>query len=201
MPLTATEKEKLRWESITGYNEAMAGGRRLAARNGSVKTGIDVLEEHNFELLHAPAGKKKIGIVTNQTGVDSQGRRTIDVLAHAPGVSLEAIFSPEHGVTGALDTTDIGNSKDALTGAPVYSVYGATDAARRPSVDILKTLDAVVRNLVFNPRTPLDVSLGLMKNLLIADLRNLSGNKEVADTVRKLALRMFKQRSENANKK
>src|SRR5947209_16145654 len=48
LPLTATEKEKLRWESITGYNEAMAGGRRLAARNGSVKTGIDVLEEHNF---------------------------------------------------------------------------------------------------------------------------------------------------------
>lgn len=60
---------------------------------------------------------------------------------------------------------------------------------------------AVVRNLVFNPRTPLDVSLGLMKNLLIADLRNLCGNKEVADTVRKLSLRMFKQRTEAANKK
>jgi len=59
---------------------------------------------------------------------------------------------------------------------------------------------AVVRNLVFNPRTPLDVSLGLMKNLLVADLRNLSGNKEVADTVRKLALRMFKQKIEPANK-
>jgi len=60
---------------------------------------------------------------------------------------------------------------------------------------------AVVRNLVFNPRTPLDVSLGLMKNLLIADLRNLCGNKEVADTVRKLSLRMFRQRTEAANKK
>jgi hypothetical protein len=59
---------------------------------------------------------------------------------------------------------------------------------------------AVVRNLVFNPRTPLDVSLGLMKNLLVADLRNLSGNKEVSDTVRKLALRMFKQKNEAANK-
>jgi len=58
----------------------------------------------------------------------------------------------------------------------------------------------VVRNLVFNPRTPLDVSLGLMKNLLIQDLRNLSGNKEVADTVRKLALRAFKQKTEAANK-
>lgn len=54
----------------------------------------------------------------------------------------------------------------------------------------------VVRNLVFNPRTPLDLSLGLMKNLLVHDLKNLSGNKEVADTIRKLALRMFKQRVE-----
>jgi hypothetical protein len=59
---------------------------------------------------------------------------------------------------------------------------------------------AVVRGLVFNPRTPLDVALGLMKNLLIADLKNLSGNKEVAETVRKLALRMFKQKQEAANK-
>lgn len=54
---------------------------------------------------------------------------------------------------------------------------------------------AVVRNLIFNPRTPIDIALGLMKNLLIADLRNLSGNKEVSDTVRKLALRNFKQKT------
>jgi len=60
---------------------------------------------------------------------------------------------------------------------------------------------AVVRNLVFNPRTPLDISLALMKNLLVADLRNLCGNKEVADTVRKLAMRMFKQKSDSAGKK
>ena len=60
---------------------------------------------------------------------------------------------------------------------------------------------AVMRNLVFNPRTPMDISLGLMKNLLVQDLRNLSGNKEVGDTIRKLALRMFKQKTESANKK
>ena len=59
---------------------------------------------------------------------------------------------------------------------------------------------AVVRNLVFNPRTPLDVALGLMKNLLTADLRNLSGNKEVSDTIRKLALRSFKQKNESPSK-
>lgn len=55
---------------------------------------------------------------------------------------------------------------------------------------------AIMRNLVYNPRTPLDLSLGLMKNLLIHDLKNLSGNKEVPETIRKLALRMFKQKTE-----
>ncbi len=59
---------------------------------------------------------------------------------------------------------------------------------------------SIVRNLVFNPRTPLDLSLSLMKNLLINDLKNLSGNKEVSDTVRKLALRMFKQKIEKGGK-
>ena len=144
LPLSPDEKEKLRWESITGYNEAQSAARRLTTRNGSVKTGIDVLEAHGFDVLKTGEGKRKIGLVTNQTGVDAEGRRTIDVLAGAPGVSLEAIFSPEHGVTGNVDTTDIGNSKDTATGVPVYSVYGATDAARRPSVEALKKLDAVV---------------------------------------------------------
>ncbi|MGA8216790.1 MAG: exo-beta-N-acetylmuramidase NamZ domain-containing protein [Candidatus Sulfotelmatobacter sp.] len=144
LPLITSEKEALRWESITGYNEAQSAARHMSTRNGSVKTGIDVLEEHGFDVLQVAGGKKRIGVVTNQTGVDSDGRRTIDVLAGAAGVTLEAIFSPEHGVTGTLDTTDVGNSKDAATGVPVYSVYGATDAARRPAADVMKSLDAVV---------------------------------------------------------
>jgi uncharacterized protein YbbC (DUF1343 family) len=109
-----------------------------------VQAGIDVLEAHGFDVIRGTAAKKKIGLLTNQTGVDSQGRRTIDVLSQAPGVSLDAIFSPEHGVTGTLDTTNVGNSRDEATGVTVYSVYGGTDAARRPSLEILKTLDAVV---------------------------------------------------------
>jgi uncharacterized protein YbbC (DUF1343 family)/CubicO group peptidase (beta-lactamase class C family) len=144
LSLSVTEKDKLRWASITGYNEPQTAARRMVARNGNVRTGIDVLEAHDFEQIRAKEGKKRIGLLTNQTGVDSQGRRTIDVLAQAPGISLDAIFSPEHGVTGTLDTTDLKDSKDAATGVPVYSVYGATDAARRPSVETLKTLDAVV---------------------------------------------------------
>jgi uncharacterized protein YbbC (DUF1343 family)/CubicO group peptidase (beta-lactamase class C family) len=144
LPLTTAENDALRCQSTTGYNEAQTAARRVASRNGSVQTGIDVLETHGFDLVQGTAVKRKIGLLTNQTGVDSQGRRTIDVLAQAQGVSLDAIFSPEHGVTGALDTTDIGDSKDAATGVPVYSVYGAMDAVRRPSLDVLKTLDAVV---------------------------------------------------------
>lgn len=148
LPLTAAEADKLRWESITGYNETQTAARRVANRNGSVRTGIDVLEGRNFDLIAGTAEKKKkVGILTNQTGLDSRGRRTIDVLAQAPGVSLQAIFSPEHGVTGSLDTTDIANAKDVATGIPVYSVYGATDASRRPSLDLLRTLDAVVIDL------------------------------------------------------
>jgi uncharacterized protein YbbC (DUF1343 family)/CubicO group peptidase (beta-lactamase class C family) len=147
LALTTPEKEALRWKSITGYNEAMSASRHMSTRNGTVKNGIDVLEEHGFDVLQPAAGatgKKRIGLVTNQTGIDSQGLRTIDVLAKAPGVSLDAIFSPEHGVTGALDTTGIGSSVDAATGVPVHSVYGGTAAARHPPADVMKNLDAVV---------------------------------------------------------
>ncbi|HEV2718195.1 MAG TPA: exo-beta-N-acetylmuramidase NamZ domain-containing protein, partial [Terriglobales bacterium] len=144
LALTPSEREQTRLKSITGYNEAQTAARRVAARNGSVQTGIDVLERNNFDPVRGAAGKKKTGLLTNQTGVDLQGQRTIDVLAHADGISLEAIFSPEHGVTGTLDTTEIGNTKDAVTGVPVYSVYGATDSARRPSLDVLKQLDTIV---------------------------------------------------------
>ena len=144
MPLTTSEKEALRWQSITGYNEAQSAARRMSSRNGSVKNGIDVLEAHGFDVLQVAGRKKKIGLVTNQTGIAADGRRTIDVLAQAPGASLDVIFSPEHGVTGTLDTTGLTNSKDAATGVPVYSVYGAKDAMRRPPADVMKTLDAVV---------------------------------------------------------
>jgi len=144
LSLSVTEKDKLCCENITGYNETQTAARRITARNSVVQAGIDVLETHNFEPIKGSSAKRKVGLLTNQTGLDSQGRRTIDVLAQASGISLDAIFSPEHGVTGTLDTTDIANAKDAASGIPVYSVYGPTDAARRPSPEILKALDAVV---------------------------------------------------------
>jgi uncharacterized protein YbbC (DUF1343 family)/CubicO group peptidase (beta-lactamase class C family) len=149
LALDPSEAEKMRLASVTGYNEMQSAGRKLVARNGTVKTGIDVLEETKFAALHPARGSapRSIGLLTNQTGVDSEGRRTIDVLASVPGISLDAIFSPEHGVAGTLDTTDVKNTKDQATGIAVYSVYGTRDAQRRPSIDVLKRLDAVVIDL------------------------------------------------------
>src|SRR5271166_4182747 len=87
LQLHVAESQKLRLARITGYNEAAAGGRRIVTRNGEVKPGIDQLEERNFDALKVPGvAKPRVGLVTNQTGVDSQGRRTIDVLARAPQV-------------------------------------------------------------------------------------------------------------------
>jgi uncharacterized protein YbbC (DUF1343 family) len=102
----------------------------------ATQPGIDVLEGMNF----APLQGKHVGLITNQTGVDSQGRRTITVLAHADGVKLVAIFSPEHGITGKVDAK-VENAIDSVTGLPVFSLYGDT---RTPTDDMLKGIDALV---------------------------------------------------------
>jgi uncharacterized protein YbbC (DUF1343 family)/CubicO group peptidase (beta-lactamase class C family) len=148
LALTVTEDQKLRLARITGYNEAMPAARLVTSRNGAVLTGIDVLESHGFaELRQAGSAKTRIAIVTNQTGVDAHGSRTIDVLAKAPGIEVAAIFSPEHGVNGSLDTTAISDSRDAATGIPVYSVYGDSSAKRHPSLEVLNSVDAVVYDI------------------------------------------------------
>lgn len=108
-------------------------GKNAAAR---VKTGIDVLENEKFALLRG----KRIGLITNQTGVDAAGRRTIDVLAHAPGLKLVAIFSPEHGLVGGEDAR-VSSTTDSSTGLPVFSLYGET---QRPTPEMLKGIDALV---------------------------------------------------------
>jgi uncharacterized protein YbbC (DUF1343 family)/CubicO group peptidase (beta-lactamase class C family) len=146
--LSVSGDQKLRRSRITGYNEAMSSARLVTDRNGSVRTGIDVLEAHDFaELRNSGSAATKVALVTNQTGVDSRGNRTIDVLSKAPGIQVVAIFSPEHGVTGNVDTTEIADSKDASTGIPVYSVYGDSSAKRHPSLDVLKSADVIVYDL------------------------------------------------------
>jgi len=116
-----------------------AGKSRAAVERSATATGIDVLEQEGF----TPLRGKRIAIITNQTGVDSQGRRTIDVLANAPGVRLFAIFSPEHGIAGKIDA-NVPDSADAATHLPIYSLYGAT---RRPTPEMLRGLDSLVYDI------------------------------------------------------
>ena len=99
-------------------------------------TGIDVLEAQKF----APLAGKRVGLITNQTGIDRNRRSTIDLLAHAPGVKLVALFSPEHGIRGIVDER-VPSTTDAATGLPVYSLYGDT---LRPTDAMLAGLDALV---------------------------------------------------------
>jgi uncharacterized protein YbbC (DUF1343 family)/CubicO group peptidase (beta-lactamase class C family) len=145
LDVSAPAREKML--TMTGYSEAAAGSRHVSVRNGHVLTGIDVLEKNNFAELKA--GKDKdvvnIGLLTNQTGIDSQGKRTIDVLNAVPGIKLSVIFSPEHGIFGAVDAMNVGDPNvDTVTGVPVFTLYGNNEAKRRPPQEMLKKLDAVV---------------------------------------------------------
>ena len=116
--------------------KAARGSPRRSGRPGKVQTGLDVLEAQKF----APLRNKHVGLITNHTGVDSQGRSTADLLSHAPGVHLVALFSPEHGLAGRNDEK-VASSKDAATGLPIFSLYGET---QRPTDEMLKGIDALV---------------------------------------------------------
>jgi SSS family transporter len=109
-------------------------------------TGIDVLEQTHFAALK---DVHKIALFTNQSGLDAQGRRTVDVLLSLIPypLSLSLLFSPEHGLTTNLDTVQIANSTDPTTHLPIISLYGAHPSDRRPTHDQLKDLDAVVIDL------------------------------------------------------
>lgn len=110
------------------------------ARQSAVLNGIDVLARDGF----APLKGKRVGLITNHTGRDREGRSTIDLLFAAPDVKLVALFSPEHGIRGALDQAKITNATDEKTGLPVYSLYGET---RQPTPDMLKNIDVLVYDL------------------------------------------------------
>ena len=107
-----------------------------SGRAARVQTGLDVLEAQKF----APLRGKRVGIITNHTGLDSQEHTTVDVLSRAAGVQLVALFSPEHGLAGRNDEK-IPSTRDPSTGLPVYSLYGET---LRPTDEMLKGIDALV---------------------------------------------------------
>jgi uncharacterized protein YbbC (DUF1343 family)/CubicO group peptidase (beta-lactamase class C family) len=102
----------------------------------NTRTGLDVLEAEHFKSL---AGKR-IGLITNQTGIDRTGQRNIDVMREA-GVNVVALFSPEHGIAGVEDHANLDNTTDPATGIRVWSLYGKT---LRPTPEMLRGLDALI---------------------------------------------------------
>jgi len=122
--------------SLTGYFELMRGYRVQGLRNGKVKTGLDVLEAESF----APLEGQRVGLITNHTGLDAEGRRTLEVFHKAPGVRLVALFSPEHGLQGRADER-VPSGTETTTGLPVYSLFGDV---QRPTDQMLQGIDALV---------------------------------------------------------
>ncbi len=113
---------------------AIAGGPK-------VLPGIDVLRERGFDVLQG----KRVGLITNPTGVSANLESTVDVLFNAPGVRLVALYGPEHGVRGDADAgKTIDTYTDSRTGLPVYSLYGKT---RKPSKEMLKDIDVLVYDI------------------------------------------------------
>ena len=116
---------------MTGYGASDGPDR--------VRPGIEVLAGSGFE----PLVGKRIGVITNHTGIDASGRSTLQLLLRAPGVKVGAIFSPEHGLSGALDEK-VASGRDPATGLPIYSLYGKVT---RPTAEMLRGLDALVYDI------------------------------------------------------
>ncbi len=120
----------------SGHGPAAGALTSLPDKKLRVLNGIDVLVKNKFASLKG----KRIGLITNHTGQDRSRTPTIDLLKNAPGVTLVALFGPEHGIRGEVDEK-VGDSKDAKTSLPVYSLYGDR---RKPTPEQLKGLDALV---------------------------------------------------------
>ena len=135
--LTDLDVDRLRLTAL-GLHAAAAGEPEQAAGEGKTLTGLDVLVREEF----APFRGKRVGLITNHTGIDRLGRRTVDLFAKADGVTLQAIFSPEHGLQGLLDQEVVDDARDAATGVQVFSLYQGD--RRRPTAEMLQDIDVLV---------------------------------------------------------
>lgn len=107
----------------------------------TVKTGIEVLRDNGFKQLQG----KRVGLVTNPSGVDHNLVSTVDILSNAPGVKLVALYGPEHGVRGNAHAGDaVGDAVDEKTGVKMYSLYGKT---HKPTPEMLKDIDVLVYDI------------------------------------------------------
>jgi uncharacterized protein YbbC (DUF1343 family)/CubicO group peptidase (beta-lactamase class C family) len=116
--------------------DAVIAADRAREKDKRLLTGIDVLRRDGFAALRG----HKVGLVTNHTGRAADGSSTIDLIHQASGVSLVALFSPEHGIRGEHDEA-VANARDKTTGLPIYSLYGNI---KRPSAAQLRGIDTLV---------------------------------------------------------
>ena len=123
---------------------AFLGMALAIAATAQVKPGVEVLRDGGFKQLQG----KRVGLITNPSGVDNNLKSTIDILHEAPGVQLTALYSPEHGVRGDVHAGDkVDFYVDQATGVPVYSIYGKT---QKPSPEMLKDVDVLVYDIQDN---------------------------------------------------
>ena len=127
---------------LTGYNETIVGQglHRVVEPKSDVLTGLDVLAEEKF----APLQGKRIGLITNHTGLSRDGKRNVDLML-AAGIKVVAIFSPEHGLAGTEEQPNVSDTKDTATGLPVTSLYQGS--RRRMTPEMLDGLDALVYDI------------------------------------------------------
>ena len=147
-----------------------------------VKPGIEVLRDNGFAQLQG----KRVGLITNPSGVDNDLKSTIDILHEAPGVTLTALYSPEHGVRGDVHAGDnVDNTVDPATGVPVYSIYGKT---KKPTPEMLEDVDVLIYDIQDNGcrsftfistmGLAMDVCAELGKEFMVLDRPNpVGGNK------------------------
>ena len=152
------------------------------AAGAQVKPGIEVLRDNNFASLQG----KRVGLITNPTGVDNDLVSTVDILAAAPGVKLVGLYAPEHGVRGDVHAGDkVEGSVDKATGVPVYSVYGKT---HKPTAEMLKDVDVLIYDIQDNGcrsytfistmGKAMEACAELGKKFMVLDRPNpISGNK------------------------
>jgi uncharacterized protein YbbC (DUF1343 family) len=123
-------------EGVSASRPLQSQDELQESNNEKVQTGIDVLAAEKFD----PLAGLRLGLITNHSGIDSGGRRTVDLLHNAPGIKLVTIFSPEHGFSGKAEGK-VSSTIEPLTGLPMYSLYGD---ALSPTKRMLAGLDALV---------------------------------------------------------
>ena len=144
-----------------------SGTRAPSPASAQVRPGIEVLLADSAHLI---AGKR-IGLLSNNTGVDHLGRRDVDLLRTAPGARLTVLFSPEHGFLGKEDRSGLPDSRDSATGLPIYSLYGGSRTAARAAVDSVDVLLIDLQDIGARYYTYIATTVQLMRDATRAGKR------------------------------